>query len=366
MKKIVYLMILCVAAFYSCKEMDDNYKEYVIPNGITYPQKADSLKIYSGFKKVKLEWFGAKDPKVVKAKIFWNNYTDSVEVVVPAKKDTVSYIIENLEENTYTFHVKTYDAKGNMSIPSEVTGSVYGDNYVLSLTDRSLINLVLDGTDGTVNFGPAVANLVYTEVRYTTNAGTKTTLRIAPDVSSIVCPDAKRKELVEYRSVFYPPASIDTFYLDWNISSTPFLTKLPKIGWIAEASSAFIGWGDGGGGQPALIVDDNRNTGWHSGLGNSPPHWLMIDMLAPQEIVRVDSYLPSNAGWRYANNVQIFTSNAPAETSWELATSCIFTAALNTVVDLPETKTGQYLILKFMDSKMYPYMNLFEVDVYGY
>ncbi|MDR0385227.1 MAG: DUF4998 domain-containing protein, partial [Prevotellaceae bacterium] len=139
MKRTVYLMILIAAGWFaSCKDMDSMYKEYVVPNGIVYPQRADSLKIYPGLNRVKLTWFKALDPKVVKAMVYWNNYTDSLSANISSGENLMTVVINDLPEGTYTFFVKTFDAAGNASVPSEVTGIVYGVNYALTLSSRSL------------------------------------------------------------------------------------------------------------------------------------------------------------------------------------------------------------------------------------
>src|SRR5690606_26169455 len=69
---------------------------------------------------------------------FWNNRADSVEVPVNSenKTDTLSTLIESLEEGSYTFEFFTYDAQGNASIAIDTTGEVFGDQYQESLNPR--------------------------------------------------------------------------------------------------------------------------------------------------------------------------------------------------------------------------------------
>jgi hypothetical protein len=118
--------------------MNDLHKEFIVPGGIIYPQKADSLKIFEGHNRVRVQWLKSTDPKVVKARVYWNNYTDSINVDIPAAGSVVRADITNLPEETYTFSVKTYDAEGNVSVPSEASGKVYGAIYQQSLNPRSL------------------------------------------------------------------------------------------------------------------------------------------------------------------------------------------------------------------------------------
>jgi hypothetical protein len=364
MKKIIYLIVILAAgyAFSSCGKMDENFKDYIVPNGITYPQRPDSLKVYSGLNRVQLTWLKAKDPKVIKAKIYWNNYTDSLALDILSNLDTIKVSINNLPENTYTFFVKTYDVDGNVSVPSEATGAVYGDNYLLSLQDKSILELILDGTDGTVNCGAAPNGIIYSEIRYTTNAGVRTTLKVLPDEMSVACPDAKRRESVEYRSAFCPVGSIDTLYTAWNTYPTPFVTKLPKTGWIASASDD-IGMVWDGGGYPNSIIDDNVRTAWHSNISAQLPHWVMVDMLSQQDIYRLDFYLHPLVP--YAKTTRVYLSDTPDQASWRLITEMTYPATINATINYPSAQQGQYLIIYFPDSKSSVYSNFAEVDVFG-
>jgi hypothetical protein len=383
MKKIIYLIVILAAgyAFSSCGKMDENFKEYVVPNGVTYPQKPDSLKISSGFRRVQLRWLKAKDPKVVKAKIFWNNYTDSLALDIPSNLDTIKVSINDLQENTYTFFVKTYDLDGNVSVPSEVTGAVYGDIYLASLVDRSISDLLLNGTDGTVTFNAAPRGMIFNEFRYTTNAGVKTILKVLPDEESVVCPDVKRREVVEYRSAFCPSGSIDTLYTNWSPYLTPFVIKLPKTGWVAEADSWLAGWGDGqgsqgagSGGYPARTIDDDLNSAWHSSTSgsfdvntnknlNALPHWIKIDMLSQQGIYRLNLY--RHPAISYAKTVRIYLSDTPDQASWRLVSEMTYPADVRAVINYSAAQQGRYLILYFPDSSSSIYSCFAEVDVFG-
>jgi hypothetical protein len=61
--------------------MDSTYKQYVVPGGLTYAGKPTSPKAYSGLNRIKIAWLRGADPSVVKAKIFWNNFADSLALI---------------------------------------------------------------------------------------------------------------------------------------------------------------------------------------------------------------------------------------------------------------------------------------------
>ena len=141
-----YLTVLFISlwAFNGCKKMDSTYKQFIVPGGITYAGKANSALAYAGRHRVKISWLRGADPNIAKARIFWNNYKDSIEVNITPTKDTNSVIIANLPEKTYSFVIKTYDAKENSSIPVEIIGGSYGDRYQAQLLNRFVISSVID------------------------------------------------------------------------------------------------------------------------------------------------------------------------------------------------------------------------------
>src|SRR5690606_19138147 len=53
-----------------------------------------------------------------------------------SKSDTVSTIIENLSEGSYTFEFITFDNEGNSSLPVDTVGEAFGDIYISSLPNR--------------------------------------------------------------------------------------------------------------------------------------------------------------------------------------------------------------------------------------
>ncbi|MDR3245158.1 MAG: hypothetical protein LBT50_01845, partial [Prevotellaceae bacterium] len=232
MKKIVYLMIMIVAGFsYSCKDMDSMYKEFLVPNGVVYPQKADSLKIYSGVGKVRITWFKAKDPNVAKARIYWNNYTDSTNVSIPANNEIISVDIANLNENTYTFYVVTYDDDGNASIPSEITGAVFGDTYIISLARRTILSELVDGTGvWKINWGSAnvTEGAIASEIEYQKLDGSKKTVTIPASESVTIISDAEAGTEYRYRTLYFVPGKfMETVYSNYETRTVS--TKFEEV-----------------------------------------------------------------------------------------------------------------------------------------
>jgi hypothetical protein len=237
--------------------MDDTYKEYVVPRGITYPGKAVSPVVYPGYNRALVEWNTGNDPKVVKTMIFWNNYTDSAAVDVPAGQAVVGKIIEPLEENDYTFIIRTYDEKGNVSVPSEVTGSVYGEAFRSRLINRTLTAVETGGGKITVAWGDKVTYGLWSELHYVNRTGTATVKKIAMNETNT--------ELIDYQSdlrsltMCLPSATaIDTvstaLETQFVLSSAPF--KGPHI--LSSAAPCIIPARDFDFGGEGLAFHDNN------------------------------------------------------------------------------------------------------------
>jgi len=286
MKRQLYFFIILLIAstFSSCEKMDDTYKEFIIPDGIIYPGKATDPLAYPGKNRAKLVWLKGTDPKVTEAKIFWNNYTDSILVPMPKGQDTVSCIVGPLEENTYTFIIKTYDEEGNISVPVEVNGKSYGYTYQSGLFNRMKNNEVMTGSDGawTIYWETADKGAIATEIEYKTSDGmVKTEVPVTDN--EIVIKSAIIGTTYRYRTSYMPDTlSIDTFFSGYTegIVPEPSPELVEKSGWIVTASSNAADTQAPNGG-PERTIDGDITTFWHTQhKPSSPgyPHWLAFDM----------------------------------------------------------------------------------------
>lgn len=367
---IAGLSILC--GFFSCKEQDAVYKEYLVLNGRKYPQRPDSLRILSGYNKLRLKWLKAKDPSVVLAKVYWNNYTDSVEVDLRNAPDTIVVDIVNLQEATYTFHVVTFDGTGNKSMPTEISGTSYGDNFLIGATDRTYVSAIRDDDmNGTVEWGTRTADLAYTEVRYKTGTGSVKVVKVLPSEKFLTCPDIKPGELFEYRSVFLPPKGIDFIPREWQTSSKPFMYFYPRETWTAEAKNGNHSWGDGGGGFPVQVFDGRDNTGWHSKVGTPFPQVFVADMKESLEIDNITIVPPTQLNWRYLDELTLYVSDtklsaSDPDGSWpEHVLKTKYDGSDRFNIQFPAGVKGRYLAIVF-DTGTKPYISFMELEVYGY
>jgi hypothetical protein len=249
--KLAFLM-LTILSLFSCSGGDD-YLKFTQGGEISYTGKMDSVKIYPGRNRVKLEGLIISDPKVAQLRVFWNNRADSVVVPITRTKgiDAVSTIIEGLAENVYNFEVRTYDAQGNKSIAQSITAETFGVRYQASLNDRAIVTSSLSSNLSlTINYAAMdlTTGAFATEVVYTDKFDVEQTLTVPVTTSQVIIPNYKIGSQFKQRSLFLPTKkAIDIFYTSY-VSKVPDVIDLSymilnnKQPFVASASSGR--WGD--------------------------------------------------------------------------------------------------------------------------
>lgn len=167
--KTMALWGICLTIFFSCKKMDDSYRQFFENGETIYIGKADSVITRGGNERIELSWLLLSDPKVSSYKLYWNNYQDSVlaEVTKTDQVDTIKVLLENMAEGLHHFEIIMYDKLGNHSVPNRVSGRVYGEQYSSYLVNRIFNDpKMLGGGAVELNWTPAEDELLYTEIEY--------------------------------------------------------------------------------------------------------------------------------------------------------------------------------------------------------
>ena len=309
MKTRLYFLwiIITICGFaISCKKMDSTFDQYVVPGGITYPGKAKSAVVRSGNNRATLTWLRGTDPLVVKARIFWNNFTDSVEVDIPANQDQLSYTFTDLEEDFYSFTIITYDAKGNTSVPVEVSGNVYGDRYQNRILSRPVSLAALNNSNElSIQWTNAdtLLGAFATEVEYTNLAGERKIKRFrARELSSEIL-DYKPSTSFKYRSLYLPDSlAIDTFYTEYLVNEK---FVLDKSEWTI---AGFDNQHGGDENRVVNIIDGDPGTRWHGLVGGGGyPHYFTVNMGATRIINQLGLWRMRD-DVRAPDRIQILTS----------------------------------------------------------
>lgn len=257
--------------------MDNTYKAYVVPGGITYLGPPVGAKAYAGKERILLKWASGPDPKVTKTRVYWNNFTDSLEVRNDPGKDSVSVYIDDLSEQNYSFFLQAYDDEGNSSIRVEVLGKVLGERYERNLLNRGLNRASLHMENGvSLNWGLAntADGAFATELVYKNREGDDKS-RFLPTKEEIsIIEDYEPGTLMRYRTVYVPDSlSIDTFYTAFQSIEEFFLEKNK---WKIIAFNSQHGGTDN---QVINLIDGNDQTRWHTDAGASTyPHFVTLDV----------------------------------------------------------------------------------------
>lgn len=292
MKNIFYSFIILsvLLSIVSCKDMDSTYKEYIIPNGRVYPGVVKEPVVYAGKNRVQLQWLKGKDPTTIGATVYWNNYTSSFKVdYADSENDTVRCVIPDLEENSYSFIIRSFNEAGDISVAAEVIGWVRGENYQSIITNRDLDDASLE--DGNLMVAWGLSDLyngaIATEIEYidVDNEKVIAWTPIETSADTVAYERYKIGSEFKYRTAFTSDSLvIDTFYTDWVVR--PGVTKLPVTNWTITASTT-----SGGVYVPGSAIDNDPKTYWHTRITPLPapyPHWLAIDMQESYKLGRLE------------------------------------------------------------------------------
>lgn len=300
-----YLILACIPFFWviGCKEMDSTYKQYVVPNGITYPGKVLSPVAKSGFNQIQLTWKRSADPKVVKARIYWNYYTDSVDVVMPEGQQEFTYVVQNLNENFYTFIIKSYDNNSNASVPVEVSGTSLGERYKSILLNRTISSVI--NIDNSVTFSleelSNTSTIVGSEIEYTTNSGAVKVVNVDEAANSLVLTDYKLGSTYKLRTTHMATNSFEAIT---SLDQTMRVNLLNKREWSIVGYSSFYNTD-----TPEKMIDGNPATRWGTLSPHVYPHFFTVDLGVVRTITSISLWRQSPANMEGPDRVQFFGSN---------------------------------------------------------
>ena len=250
MEKIFNIkIILCISALAvlsGCSKKTTDYKTRLNGQETVYPAAVTKVSLYPGRYRIKLQWNASSDPSITRYIVYWNNYSDSL--IVPARShnpaDTISCLINNLQEYAYTFFINAYDPSGNKSITKEVDNArAYGSIYQNSLLNRPINAANYQGYNFPNNhtlrlyfLQPDTINII-THIKYTDKNGNIVDAYLPPDSSSITLANFQSGSSLSYQSSYVPvKGAIDTFTAvtpDTISNLTPRILKCDKSSFVA-------------------------------------------------------------------------------------------------------------------------------------
>jgi hypothetical protein len=312
-KKCV-LLTLTGGLLASC-EVGAPHEEFMNLGEIIYVGKPEALEALPGENRNKLKWVLVSDPKIKKAKVFWNNPAspegqspvagqrnpgpDSmvVDIVRTGENQPVELLIDRLQEGVYTFDVYTLDKDGNSSIKTEVIGEVYGQSYQGSIANRPLNSAVFNPAtkEVTLNWFGVAQQAVVIEVAYTDEAGAEKVMavtKVYPDprkpgvfLDQTMLPAYKAGTAFKYRTGYLPvAAAIDTFYTGYTEVTDVYVN-------LALGKNVFKS-SDGSSGRAPNAVDGDYITKWEPSSSDRSDKntWITVDLGTALPFNEVDLY----------------------------------------------------------------------------
>lgn len=364
------MCLMSVWTFFSCEDFMDIHKDYLEGGEIIYAPKPDTVSFVAGKERILFKCRTYNAVNVQSIDLYWNGRQDSLIIPVEQKNgyDSISVVLENMAEKSYTFDVRTTDNFGHKSLFVTGFGTAYGKNFELGLVPRMIQSLSLSDEGGVINWHVAPEHLVRSEVRYTKKDGSEAVSCVSSGDIVLTLPDVKLGSSIDYRSLFLPEEeAIDTFPTPWKTYKTLFPTeyKFQTDDWEVIAASDESS--DHGG--KTTILDGKLETFWHSAweTGAAPlPHWVVIDMQSPRKISRIEIYRRTNN--TDTKSVELFVSDQPvADTNdWKkIGGGTFIEGDLLSVPMSTSVETGRYLKLLLPDSNNEPHTSIAEIYLYG-
>lgn len=390
MKKTLFkIFALCAlaAAFSACYRMDDIYQQYVVDGGHVYPAKPVNLTYVKGYKRVILKWDRPYDPAVKTAKVFWENYTDSMFVdYADFPNGKVEVSIPDLAERSYTFDVKDYDSKGNISLASEITASPYGDFWLSALSERRVKQARMFTDTARIVMSPATDQMVATEFSYK-NALNETVVvkdYLLPGTDTLYFPAALKGAKFEFRSCYCPVNGADTVWTKWTKSTSAIDYKLNTSDWTVTTTTGQV-QGTYTANKIFDGITDAASSRWHSSQNTSIrrnfPKMLAIDTHTTEgNEICMSSFAfyehPTAQNSRYIKSYRIYAGNEPFDPDEANYASIwgdfLAEGTLDRLSPLQEgtalsEQFARYFVIVFLDSyQTYGYIDLWEFEPYGY
>jgi len=391
MKKILS-SILALAAFgaamVSCYQQDDIYKEYVVVGGYTYPAKSINMNASPGQNRVVLSWDLPMDPSIRTAKVFWDNYIDSLSVKYSDFADGhVSVSVDNLEERSYTFAVVNYDEKGNRSLASELTARPLGSSWLVTHSERRVVSCKMDGDTAVITMSRSTDEMVGTKFKVRDLKGNwkEHTTFMKADETVIRIPEVMKGKRFEFTSGYFETNAADTIWNpSWTKSSMGISYPIDASAWDLSLTANQLNASY----PPALmfdgIVDDTKSRFFSTtstSYRNVFPKIVAIDTKAEAgkeyTFTEFAYYInPTKSTARYIKAVNMYIGDSAYDPDIKTYATDYGTAALTAAFTQDEALQskvlsneckGRYLAIVFRTSwSSAGYIDLWELVPYGY
>jgi hypothetical protein len=244
----------------ACSGMNDNIQEYLDRGEVNYLGRPDSARVFGGRGRINIQWLVNEDPRIEGSTIFWRdrqNKQQSADFPINRNELQNGYrsVVMNLEEGSYAFKIVHTGTKGYTSIATEVTGSVYGDNYQTMLTSRRISNVAVFADHVELIWSAAEKSVSRVEITYLTVFGTEQTVEVLPEETLTNLPNHKSLSSYSWTTYYLPETgALDEFHVTEEAVFPMVAYQLNKTGWTITSNVS------GGSGTSAYVIDNNPST----------------------------------------------------------------------------------------------------------
>ncbi len=386
MKKTVLYILITTVIICSCDKQDSVYKKYVVAGGYDYPAKAINLSCESGYKNVTVKWSKPMDPAVKTAKLFWDNYADSTLVDYSNYPDGhISINVNNLDDRSYTFDVVNYDQAGNKSLSAEIIVSPYGEGWMSSRSERTVISAKMKEDSAIVIMSKSTDEMVATRFRYINSEGQwvycDKQLKKGENRISFYRPMKGKR--FEYSSSFCPKSGKDTVWRKPIKSIDGISFRLNCLRWAVSATNGQV-FADN---IPDKIFDGKKLSGcrYHSSkLEINKAEFPKILSIDTQQTIGNEFAFtsfefctnPDSESLRYIKNFIVYIGNTPYDPDEKNFRQTFGIPFISNILspkssvqsfNVSKGGVGKYLSIVFTDSwNKEGYIDLWELIPYGY
>lgn len=239
MKK-AFIAISLAATMMSCDKMNDTHQQYLDKGEQIYAARVDSMFLVAGNSKARVDMYYAAQ-RISRGTLtysFKGEETD-IEVDFEGQRKYTYKMLEDLPEGSFTFTLITEDTYGNKGLPTEVTGKVYGPDFIKSLPPM-VINSKLN-SNGTahdessvkwstiydcynIKFDGLAADATLMKITYKSTDGTEKTIETSVFEDCRMPKDVELASEFSYQTGFKPAKKmLETLY-----SPVILKAKFPK------------------------------------------------------------------------------------------------------------------------------------------
>lgn len=298
MKKHILLITLLVIIgnlIISCSDMNDMHDVYLREGEKTYIGKVDSIKVYSGRYRVKIDYW-ITDPRAKELHVFWNQMRDSLVVDIPIHnpEDRLSFVIGNnnevLSEGDHTLFFYSFDNNGHKSIRFESLVNVYGERYQESLINRTVTGVdIINNNYLAVNWGRKTNNEeLGVLISYYDKKGNLNDTLIFSEIldKPVIFEEIDFTKAIFYKTLFLPDEfAIDTFSTIESESIKVTVIENVALNKKTVVSDMLDDRFPGDNAVDGIITSDSR---WVS--SDKGEHWIEVDLGGLYPIQKIKTY----------------------------------------------------------------------------